>query len=54
VGILNDEKRDCGEIQDEAHLLVCNNIGTTCTQSDRAAPQPEQSLQGSKTRNKHD
>ncbi|KAI5734515.1 hypothetical protein M8J77_007414 [Diaphorina citri] len=25
---------DCGETQDEAHLLVCTNIGTTCTKQD--------------------
>ncbi|KAI5702174.1 hypothetical protein M8J77_018581 [Diaphorina citri] len=24
----------CGETQDEAHLLVCTNIGTTCTKQD--------------------
>lgn len=33
-GYTNDETCDCGEIQDEAHLLVCNNIGTTCTHRD--------------------
>uniref|UniRef100_A0A8D9EGQ6 Uncharacterized protein n=1 Tax=Cacopsylla melanoneura TaxID=428564 RepID=A0A8D9EGQ6_9HEMI len=27
-------KCDCGEIQDEAHLLVCNQIDSTCTQDD--------------------
>ncbi|KAL1457059.1 hypothetical protein WDU94_001733 [Cyamophila willieti] len=25
---------DCGEVQDEAHLLVCTNIGTACTRDD--------------------
>ncbi|KAL1460544.1 hypothetical protein WDU94_012521 [Cyamophila willieti] len=33
---------DCGEVQDEAHLLVCTNIGTACTRDDlkRCTPQP--------------
>jgi hypothetical protein len=45
-GYSNDEKCDRGEIQDEAHLLGCNNIGTTCTISIRAASQPQQSQNG--------
>uniref|UniRef100_A0A8D9E658 Uncharacterized protein n=1 Tax=Cacopsylla melanoneura TaxID=428564 RepID=A0A8D9E658_9HEMI len=31
---------DCGEVQDEAHLLVCANIGTTCTRDDLNACTP--------------